>query len=104
MIVLVYVGCIIHALVVYGTMVKVWAQLNPFRFFKGVSDAMIVAFTTTSSSATLLVTMRCAQDNLGVSKDVASFVLPLGATINMDGAPYIKGCAPYLWLRSMASR
>ncbi|GAK60944.1 sodium:dicarboxylate symporter [Candidatus Vecturithrix granuli] len=96
-IVLVYVGCIIHALVVYGTMVKVWAHLNPFRFFKGVSDAMIVAFTTTSSSATLPITMRCTQDNLGVSKDVASFVLPLGATVNMDGTALYQGvCALFV--------
>lgn len=96
-IVLVYVGCIIHALVVYGTMVKVWARLNPFRFFKGISDAMMVAFTTTSSSATLPVTMRCVQENLGVSKDVASFVLPLGATINMDGTALYQGvCALFV--------
>ncbi len=96
-ILLVYLGCIIHALVVYGTLVKVWARLNPFRFFKGVFDAMMVAFTTTSSSATLPVTMRCVQENLGVSKDVASFVLPLGATINMDGTALYQGvCALFV--------
>ena len=96
-IVLVYLGCIIHAAVVYGTLVKVWARLNPVRFFKGVFDAMMVAFTTTSSSATLPVTMRCVQENLGVSKDVASFVLPLGATINMDGTALYQGvCALFV--------
>ncbi|MBD3306614.1 cation:dicarboxylase symporter family transporter [candidate division KSB3 bacterium] len=96
-IVLVYIGCIIHAAVVYGTMVKVWARLNPIRFFKGVFDAMVVAFTTTSSSATLPVTMRCVRENLGVSKDIASFVLPLGATINMDGTALYQGvCALFV--------
>lgn len=96
-IILVYVGCIIHAFVVYGTLVKIWARLNPIRFFKGIFDAMMVAFTTTSSSATLPVTMRCAQENLGVSNDVASFVLPLGATINMDGTALYQGvCALFV--------
>ena len=96
-IVLMYVGCIIHALVVYRTMIKVWARLSPIRFFKGVSDAMIVAFTTTNSSAALPVTMCCAQENLGVSKGVASFILPLGATINMDGAALYQGvCALFV--------
>jgi Na+/H+-dicarboxylate symporter len=96
-IVLVYIGCIIHAFMVYGTMVRVWARLNPIRFFKGIFDAMVVAFTTTSSSATLPVTMRCAQENLGVSKDVASFVLPLGATVNMDGTALYQGvCALFV--------
>ena len=96
-IILVYVGCIIHAAVVYGSLVKIWARLNPISFFKGIFDAMMVAFTTTSSSATLPVTMRCAQENIGVSKDVAGFVLPLGATINMDGTALYQGvCALFV--------
>ncbi len=97
MIALVYVGCVLHAFLVYGALVQVWAKVNPLRFFKGIFDAMIVAFTTTSSSAALPVTMRCVQENLGVSKDVASFVLPLGATINMDGTALYQGvCALFV--------
>jgi Na+/H+-dicarboxylate symporter len=96
-ILLVYVGCLLHAVLVYGSLVRIWGGLNPVRFFKGIMDAMMVAFTTTSSSATLPVTMRCAEKNLGVSRDVASFVLPLGATINMDGTALYQGvCAIFV--------
>ncbi len=94
---LVYLGSIFHALVVYGTLVKVWGHLAPTRFFKSLFQAMVVAFTTSSSSATLPVTMRCVQEHLGVSKDVAGFVLPLGSTINMDGtALYLGVCTLFV--------
>ena len=96
-IILVYIGALVHAFAVYGTLVRVWAHLNPIRFFKSMLNAIMVAFTTSSSSATLPVTMRCVQENLGVSKDVASFVLPLGATINMDGtALYLGICTLFV--------
>ena len=96
-IILVYIGCIFHAIVVYGTLVKVWGHLHPTRFFKSLFQAIIVAFTTSSSSATLPVTMRCVQEHLGVSKNVASFVLPLGSTINMDGtALYLGVCTLFV--------
>ena len=95
-IVLVYVGCILHALITYGTIVSV-AGMSPLFFFKGIFDAMMVAFTTCSSNATLPVNMRCTQENLGVSKQVASFCLPLGATINMDGTALYQGvCALFI--------
>lgn len=79
-----YIGYILHAVVVYSLSAKVFAGMNPVRFFKGAAAAMMFAFTTTSSAATLPVSKECAEE-LGADKDIAAFVLPLGATINMDG-------------------
>lgn len=96
-IVAVYVGCILQAIIVYGGAISLIAKLNPLRFFQGIAEAQAVAFTTTSSSGTLPVTMSCAQKNLGVSRGVSSFVLPLGATINMDGTALYQGvCALFV--------
>lgn len=67
--------------------------MNPLRFFKGISPAAIVAFSTASSAGTLPITLRNTQENLGVSNRVSSFVLPLGATINMDGTAIYQGVA-----------
>jgi Na+/H+-dicarboxylate symporter len=93
----VYLGCIVHAIVVYGGALTLIAKLNPIRYFQGIAEAQAVAFTTTSSSGTLPVTMSCAQKNLGVSRGVSSFVLPLGATINMDGTALYQGvCALFV--------
>jgi Na+/H+-dicarboxylate symporter len=89
----VYIGAIVHVLVILGGAIFVFAKLSPLRFFKGITSAQIVAFTTTSSSGTLPVTLECVQKNLGVSKPVSSFVLPLGATINMDGTALYQGVA-----------
>jgi len=89
----VYVACILHAVVTYGLILKAYGRLNPVPFFKGIVDAQMVAFTTTSSAGTLPVTMRCTQENLGVSPSVSSFVLPLGATINMDGTAIYEAIA-----------
>ncbi|WP_300673997.1 dicarboxylate/amino acid:cation symporter, partial [Desulfoluna sp.] len=89
----VYIGAIIHVLFVYGSGVALVARLSPIKFFKGIVDAQAVAFTTTSSSGTLPVTIRCTQENLGVSKSVSSFVLPMGATVNMDGTAIYQGVA-----------
>ncbi|WP_457809252.1 dicarboxylate/amino acid:cation symporter [Kushneria sp. EE4] len=88
---LVYLACILHALIVYGAMIKFLARLNPIRFFQGTIEPALVAFTSTSSSGTLPVTMMSAEHNLGVSRRVSSFVLPLGATINMDGTALYQG-------------
>ena len=88
-----YIAAIIHAVLVYGSGVALIAKLNPIKFFKGIVDAQAVAFTTTSSSGTLPVTIRCAQENLGISKSISSFVLPLGATVNMDGTAIYQGVA-----------
>lgn len=93
----VYVGAVIHMALVYGGGVALLGRLNPLRFFKGIADAQMVAFTTTSSSGTLPATIRCTQENLGVSKGISSFVLPLGATINMDGTAIYQGvCAMFV--------
>jgi len=89
----VYVACILHAVVTYGLILKFYGGLRLKPFFKGILDAQMVAFTTTSSSGTLPVTIRCAQENLGVSKSISSFVLPLGATINMDGTAIYEAIA-----------
>jgi len=88
---LVYVGSIIHVLFIGGGLVGFVAKLNPQRFFKGILNAQIVAFTTTSSAGTLPVSMRCATENLGISRSISSFVLPMGATINMDGTALYQG-------------
>jgi Na+/H+-dicarboxylate symporter len=87
----VYLGCLIHSLLTYGGAIAFLGRLNPIQFFKGMLDAQAVAFTTTSSSGTLPATLRCVQKNLGVSRSVSSFVLPLGATINMDGTALYQG-------------
>ncbi|MPL69041.1 Proton/glutamate-aspartate symporter [bioreactor metagenome] len=93
----VYIGCILHALIVYGTAVSVLGRMSPVKFFKGVFPASLIAFSTCSSSATLPVNMKCCQENLGVSKEISSFVLPLGATINMDGTALYQGvCALFI--------
>ncbi|MCQ2552670.1 MAG: dicarboxylate/amino acid:cation symporter [Clostridia bacterium] len=79
-----YIGYIIHAVFVYSVSAKAFAHVSPKDFFKGASAAMIFAFTSTSSVATLPVSRECA-DKLGAREDLSSFILPLGATINMDG-------------------
>lgn len=71
--------------VVYPTLLKIFTKVHFFTFLKGILPAQILAFSTSSSAATLPVTMKCVENNLGVSEEVSSFVLPLGATINMDG-------------------
>ncbi|MDW7670402.1 MAG: dicarboxylate/amino acid:cation symporter [Bacillota bacterium] len=87
----VYIGCILHAVIVYSGAVKIFGKMSPLKFFKGIMPAAITAFTTTSSAGTLPVTIKCARENLGISQKVASFVLPLGATINMDGTALYQG-------------
>lgn len=75
----------IHLFVIMPIIIKVLAGVNPLDHFRAMRTALLTAFSTASSSATLPVTMRCIQDNAGVSKSTASFTLPLGATVNMDG-------------------
>jgi len=81
----------LHILITMGGGLTLFAKLNPLKFFKGIISAQTVAFTTTSSSGTLAVTNQNVTENLGVSKPIASFVLPLGATINMDGTALYQG-------------
>lgn len=95
-IVAVYLGCVLHAIVVYSMSVKVFAKMSPRTFFKGMVEPMVFAFTTASSSATLPVNME-ATAKLGVPQPIRSFVLPLGATINMDGTALYQGvCALFI--------
>ncbi len=75
----------IHMFVVMPLVIRVLAGVNPWDHFRAMRTALLTAFSTASSSATLPVTMRCVQDNAGVSKSTSSFTLPLGATVNMDG-------------------
>ncbi|MBR0551560.1 dicarboxylate/amino acid:cation symporter [Stakelama marina] len=88
-----YLGCLLIIVVVYGGILRFVAKLPIGDFFRGAVDAQAVAYSTASSSATLPVSMRCAQDNLGVSRSLSSFVLSLGATINMDGTAMYLGLA-----------
>jgi Na+/H+-dicarboxylate symporter len=81
----VIVGLLLMILVVYPIILKLFTKIKYVNFFKGISPAQMLAFSTSSSAATLPVTMERCEDHLGVSKEVSSFVLPLGATINMDG-------------------
>ena len=80
-------------LMIYPFVVKLFSGMSPRMFMRGIRPAQLVAFSTSSSGATLPVTMECSEDNLGVSKEVASFILPLGATINMDGTALYQGVA-----------
>jgi proton glutamate symport protein len=75
----------LHMFVVLPTLLFLVGRVHPWRHFVAMKDALLTSFSTASSSATLPVTMRCLQDNAGVSKRTSSFVLPLGATVNMDG-------------------
>src|SRR5699024_1574186 len=92
-IVAVAVACIIHAAIVYSTTVRAFAKINTLTFFKGIAPAAAVAFSTSSSAGTSPVTLKNTQENLGVSNKISSFVLPLGATINMDGTAIYQGVA-----------
>lgn len=86
----VYLVCVLHMVFVYSSVVKAIAKMNPLTFFKGMSEAMIFAFSSASSVGTLPFNLECTQ-KLGARKEVASFVLPLGATINMDGTAIYQG-------------
>jgi len=93
----VYAGCIIHAILVYTSIVVFYVKRSPIWFFKGIMNCLVTAFVTRSSSATLPVTIRDVRDNLGVSSELCSFTLPLGATINMDGTALYQGvCALFV--------
>jgi len=91
-----YICYIVHMVVVYSTTVKTIGGLSPMAFFKGMAPAMIMAFSSASSVGTLPLNMECSE-KLGAKKDIASFVLPLGATINMDGTAIYQGvCAVFI--------
>lgn len=89
----VLLGLFLHMILVYGGAVSFLARRNPIWFFKGFAPAMTVGFSSSSSNATLPISLECAQDNLEVRKEISSFVQPLGATINMDGTAIMQGVA-----------
>ena len=89
----VILGLFLHVLLVYCTFVHFFTRFSLKEFFVGIAPAQLLAFSTSSSAATLPVTMECVEDNLGVKNEVASFVLPLGATINLDGTALYQAVA-----------
>ena len=90
---LVMVMLFVHALLVYPTLITVLARLNPLTFMSKLRAAMIFAFSTASSNATIPVTLETVERRVGVSNKIASFTIPLGATINMDGTAIMQGIA-----------
>ncbi|MBT3300455.1 MAG: dicarboxylate/amino acid:cation symporter [Candidatus Marinimicrobia bacterium] len=89
----VILGLILHMLGTYTAVLKLFSKMPLKTFYKGIAPAQLLAFSTSSSGATLPVTMECCEENLGVSEEVSSFVLPLGATINMDGTALYQAVA-----------
>jgi len=87
----VVIGSLAQILLVHCTLIRLAVKMPVLRFYRGITDALIVAFSTASSSATLPVAMREAQDNLGIARPVASMVLPLGASIGKDGTAMYVG-------------
>lgn len=81
----IYIACMIHIIFTYGLLVRYGAKMSPWRFLKSIFPTQLIAYTTSSSYGTLPSTYRTTTERLGVNKDYASFSLPLGATINMDG-------------------
>ena len=84
---------ILHGLIVYPTLLKTLSGLNPLIFMRKMREPMLVAFSTSSSGATLPVTLRTVEHRIGVNNNVAAFAVPLGATINMDGTAIMQGVA-----------
>ena len=84
---------VIHAFITYSFILKIFTNLSIFTFFGKMKDVAIFAFSTSSSAATIPVTLKTVQDELGVNKNVSSFVVPVGATINMDGTAIMQGMA-----------
>ena len=89
----VIIGLLIHGSIVYLGLLKIFTSLSIPHFFRSIGQAQLLAFSTSSSGATLPVTMKCVEEKLGASKEVSSFVLPLGATINMDGTALYQAVA-----------
>jgi Na+/H+-dicarboxylate symporter len=91
-----YICYVVHAVVVYSASVRLLGGLSPIEFFKGMMPAIMLAFSSASSVGTLPMNMECAE-KLGADKEVSSFVLPLGATINMDGTAIYQGvCSVFI--------
>ena len=93
----VYLGCFLQVVIVYSGLITGIVHKSPLWFLRGVREAMLAAFVTRTSAGVLPISMNNVQNNLGVSEDVSAFVLPLGATINMDGTAIYEGiCALFV--------
>lgn len=86
-----YTAALFHLVIVFVGMLYLMVGVNPIPFFRGMRDAIVMAFSTCSSSASLQISMHCVQENLGVSKNITRFVMPLGTTVNMNGAAIFQG-------------
>jgi DAACS family dicarboxylate/amino acid:cation (Na+ or H+) symporter len=87
----VLVGLALHQFGAFSILVRLFARYNPLKFFKKVETVMLTAFSTSSSNATLPTTMMVSQENLGIPPKIAGFVIPLGATMNMNGTALFEG-------------
>ncbi len=97
LIIVAYGASLLQLIITYPILVRVFAKMSPLHFFKAMLPSATLAFSTCSSSGTLPVTLKCTRDELGVSNSVSSFVLPLGATIHMDGTSIYQGvCALFV--------
>ncbi|MAJ43591.1 MAG: dicarboxylate/amino acid:cation symporter [Candidatus Marinimicrobia bacterium] len=90
-------GLSIHIFIILPIFFLIMTRINPIKHYKGMASAMATAFSTSSSSATLPVTMRCVKENAGISNETTSFVLPMGATVNMDGTALYE-CAGVIFI------
>ncbi len=89
--IVVIAGLVLHVVIVYSLAIKLFSRQKIKTFFRGIRPAQLIAFSTGSSSATLPVTMECTERDLGVPREICSFALPLGATVNMDGTALYQG-------------
>ncbi|MEM6767131.1 MAG: dicarboxylate/amino acid:cation symporter [Bacteroidota bacterium] len=89
----VVVGLLLHVVITHFSFIAFYVKTNPLHFLQAIKESIVMAFSTSSSSAALPISMNVAENNLGVSKEVSSFVLPLGATINMDGTALYQAVA-----------
>src|SRR5690606_25765084 len=94
-------GLLIMTFVLYPTLLVVLAKYSPIKFFKAIAPAQLLAFSTSSSAATLPVTMERVTEHVGVDEEVSSFVLPLGATVNMDGTSLYQAVAAVFIAQAM---
>ncbi len=94
---------VLHAVLTYSVFLKFIGNINPLQFFKKVRTAQIFAFTTSSSNATIPVTLETVEEELGVDNSISSFTVPLGATINMDGTAIMQGVATIFIAQTMTT-
>lgn len=97
----VILGLALHVVVTYGALIKFWTPISFKTFLQGIAPAQLVGFSTSSSAATLPVTMERCEEKLGVAEEISSFVLPLGATINMDGTALYQAVAAVFIAQSL---